>query len=80
MLRLLSNVLERYITSFFDIIPEVTKNWFVVYKYAFYIGAIFIYLLTFIVLITVILIIVVIAAPVSSVYDIFFAGNPIQDK
>jgi hypothetical protein len=75
MLKLLGSVIERYVSSFFDIIPEVTKNWFILYKYAFYAGAVFIYALTFIVLLTVILIIMVIAVPASSLYKSFFMNH-----
>ena len=77
MIKLLGSIIERYINSFADIIPEITKNWFIIYKIAFYAGAVFIYILTFIVLLTVVLIIFVIAVPVSSVYKtFFFTKNP----
>lgn len=69
MFRLLNSVIERYIRSFVEIIPEVTKNWFVIYKYAFYAGAVFIYVLTLLVLVTVVLIIFLIASPVSFIYN-----------
>ncbi len=75
MLKLLGSVIERYINSFFEIIPEVTKNWFIIYKYAFFAGAIFIYALTLIILLTVILIIMVIAVPASSIYRSFFMNH-----
>ena len=75
MLNLLNSIIERYVKSFLEIIPEVTKNWFFLYKYGFYAGAILIYALTFIVLITVVLIILVIAVPVSSVYNIFLKSD-----
>lgn len=72
MLKLINSVFERYINSFIDIIPEVTKDWFFLYKYAFYAGAVFIYALTILVLLTVILIILIIAVPVSLIYERFF--------
>jgi|GEM_PF-834442 len=75
MIKLLGSIIERYLNSFADTVPEITRNWFIIYKIAFYAGAFFIYILTFIVLLTVVLIIFVIAVPVSSIYKTFFSAN-----
>ena len=68
MTQLFLNLIKRYLESFNSTIPEITKNWFILTKVLFYVGAAFVYVLTFIVLVCVILIIQVIAFPVSIIY------------
>lgn len=72
MSRLMLDVINRYFESFFSNIPEITKNWFILSKALFYVGAIFVYILAFIVLMTVILIVLTIAAPLSLIYKKLF--------
>lgn len=72
MTQLFLNLIKRYLESFNTSIPEITKNWFILTKVLFYIGAIFVYILTFIVLVCVILIIQFIAFPVSLIYKYLY--------
>ena len=72
MLKLLQNLIKTFIESFQTNIPEITKNWFILTKILFYVGAVFVYVLTFVVLISVALIIFIIAVPVSIIYKFLF--------
>ena len=72
MIKLISDIISRYYESFIYTIPEVTSDWFILTKVAFYFAAIFIYILTFLVLMVVVLIIQVIATPVSFLYRHYF--------
>jgi len=72
MIQLFLNLIKRYLESFNTSIPEITKNWFILTKALFYVGAVFIYVLTFIVLVCVIIIIQVIAFPVSIIYKYLY--------
>ena len=72
MLYLLQNIIKRYLESFYSTIPQITKDWFILTKILFYVGALFVYVLTFVVLLTVVLIIIAIAIPVSIIYKILY--------
>ncbi len=72
MIQLFLNLIKRYLESFNTSIPEITKDWFILTKILFYVGAVFIYVLTFIVLVCVIIIIQVIAFPVSVIYKYLY--------
>lgn len=68
MYKLLTQITERFLRSFFETIPNITESWFVIYRVAFYAGAVVIYILTYLVLVSVVLIILLIAQPVSYLY------------
>ncbi len=72
MTQLFLNLIKRYLESFSTSIPEITKNWFILTKVLFYVGAVFVYMLTFIVLVCVIIIIQIIAFPVSIIYKYMY--------
>ncbi len=72
MTQLFLNLIKRYLESFNTSIPEITKDWFILTKILFYVGAVFVYVLTFIVLVCVIIIIQVIAFPVSVIYKYLY--------
>ena len=72
MLNMIFTVIGRFVESYFSIVLEVSKDWFILYKIAFIPLSLLIYFFAFFVILGVLLIVVFIARPISFISALFF--------
>ena len=71
MLNMVYTVISRFIESYFTIVLDISKDWFILYKLVFIPVSLFIYFLAFFVIFGVMLIVVFIARPISFISTLF---------
>lgn len=69
MIKLLIEIISRFLESYFTNVPEIPKDWSVINRLLFYAGATLIYIFAFTVIFSVYLIVIIVAQPVSMAYN-----------
>lgn len=72
MLNMIVTVMSRFVESYFSIVLQISKDWFILYKILFIPLSLLIYFFAFFVISGVLLIVIFIARPISFISTIFF--------
>lgn len=72
MLKMIFTVISRFVESYFSIVLEISRDWFILYKILFIPLSLLIYFFAFFVILGVLLIVVFIARPISFISSLFF--------
>ncbi|MFI5322380.1 MAG: hypothetical protein ACHQ6U_02335 [Thermodesulfobacteriota bacterium] len=65
MIEMVVTVLSRFIKSYFSVVLQLSRDWFILFRIIFIPLSFYIYCLTFLVILTVLFIVVLIAFPLS---------------